>query len=69
MTTYNLDKIFKPSSVAIIGASEKQGSIGHALVKNITDVGYQGKVIPVIRSLTLDIGIQYFCENLHKQDY
>ena len=69
MTIYNLDRMFKPSSVAIIGASERQGSIGYSLVRNVIDAEYQGKVIPVIRSLTLDTGIQYFCENLHKQAY
>jgi len=47
MSIHNLDKIFKPESVAIIGASEKQGSIGYSLVKNILGAGYQGKVFPV----------------------
>ena len=30
-----IDKIFNPSSVAIIGASEKEGSVGFGLVKNV----------------------------------
>jgi len=47
MTIYNLDKIFKPSSVAIVGASEKQGSIGHALVRNLQKGEYQGKIFPI----------------------
>ena len=47
MTIYNLDKIFKASSVAIIGASEKQGSIGHALVQNLQKGGYKGKIVPI----------------------
>jgi acetyltransferase len=44
MVTLNLDKIFDPKSVAIIGASDKEGSVGHAIVKNLTELGYAGKV-------------------------
>jgi len=31
----NLDKIFNPSSIAIIGASEEERSVGEGLVKNL----------------------------------
>jgi acetyltransferase len=44
MGTLNLDKIFNPQSVAIIGASDSEGSVGHAIVKNFTRLGYEGKV-------------------------
>ncbi len=44
MVTLNLDKIFNPQSVVIIGASDKEGSVGHAIVKNFTQLGYTGKV-------------------------
>jgi acetyltransferase len=44
MVTLNLDKIFNPKSVAIIGASDKEGSVGYAIVKNFTELGYTGKV-------------------------
>jgi acetyltransferase len=44
MVTLNLDKIFNPKSVAIIGASDEEGSVGHAIVKNFTQLGYAGKV-------------------------
>ncbi len=47
MNIYNLDKIFKPSSVAVIGASEKKGSIGYSLIKNLIEAEYPGKVLPV----------------------
>ena len=47
MGVYNLDKIFKPESVAVIGASEKEGSIGSVLVENLIQGGFQGKVYPV----------------------
>ena len=44
MVTLNLDKIFNPKSVAIIGASDVEGSVGYAIVKNFTQLGYEGKV-------------------------
>jgi len=44
MVTLNLDKIFNPKSVAIVGASDKEGSVGYAIVKNFTELGYAGKV-------------------------
>ena len=44
MVTQNLDKIFNPQSVAIIGASDAEGSVGFAIVKNFTRQGYTGKV-------------------------
>jgi acetyltransferase len=44
MGTLNLDKIFNPKSVAIIGASDAEGSVGYAIVKNFTKLGYAGKV-------------------------
>ena len=47
MGVYNLDKIFKPESIAVVGASEKKGSIGSVLVENLTQGGFQGKVYPV----------------------
>ena len=34
MSIYNLDKIFHPASLAVIGASPGEGTIGSALVKN-----------------------------------
>jgi acetyltransferase len=47
MSIHNLDKIFKPGSVAIIGASERNGSIGSSLVKNLSEAGYEGNIFPV----------------------
>ena len=44
MVTTNLDKIFNPQNVAIIGASDVEGSVGYAIVKNFTRMGYTGKV-------------------------
>ena len=42
-----LDSIFKPKTVAIIGASATQNKIGNVLVKNFYDAKFQGRVCPV----------------------
>ncbi len=47
MTIYNLDKIFRPGSVGVIGASDKKGSIGHALLQNLQKGGYKGRIVPI----------------------
>ena len=47
MSQYNLGRIFKPRRVAVVGASESPGSIGNALMKNLIEGGFQGKLLPV----------------------
>ncbi len=42
-----MNRIFHPKSVAVIGASSKPGKIGYSVVKNMTDGGYKGKIYPV----------------------
>ena len=42
-----LQKIFYPKSIAIIGASSKKKTLGHELVRNLLNFGYEGKIFPV----------------------
>ena len=42
-----LDPIFRPQSVAVIGASRRKGSIGGELFHSIIDYGFNGMVFPV----------------------
>ena len=42
-----LDPIFRPKSVAVIGASNREGSVGNAIFKNILMGGYCGTLYPV----------------------
>ena len=42
-----LDVIFKPSSVAVIGASRHPGSIGYQILDNLVTFGFKGKVFPI----------------------
>jgi acetyltransferase len=47
MSVENMDKIFQPKSIAVIGASERPGSIGAALMRNLIDSGFAGDVYPI----------------------
>ncbi len=47
MSIRNLDSLFKPASLAIIGASERPASIGQLVTRNILDGGYAGTVMLV----------------------
>jgi len=43
----NLDAIFSPESVAIVGASNTPGKVGHDIFANILRGGYTGTIYPV----------------------
>ena len=45
--THPLDLLFKPRGVAVIGASNRELTIGHRVVTNILENGYEGGVYPV----------------------
>ena len=47
LASLNLDSIFNPKSIALIGASDEEGSVGLILMKNLTETGYKGIVYPV----------------------
>jgi acetyltransferase len=43
----NLDEIFKPRSIAIVGTSRKEGTIGREVLHNLVAYGFNGPVHPV----------------------
>jgi acetyltransferase len=42
-----LTPLFEPRSLAVVGASEREGSIGAVLVRNLLDAGYKGTLYAV----------------------
>ncbi len=46
-STHPLDPIFRPRSIAIIGASRKKGSIGREILHNLMEYEFNGKIFPV----------------------
>jgi acetyltransferase len=43
----SLDALFRPRSVAVFGATPREGTIGHQVVRNLVDAGFTGRVVPV----------------------
>ncbi|MCX8163203.1 MAG: acetate--CoA ligase family protein [Candidatus Micrarchaeota archaeon] len=43
----NLKYIFEPKSVAIVGASANPTKIGHIILKNFVEGGFEGKIYPI----------------------
>jgi acetyl coenzyme A synthetase (ADP forming)-like protein len=46
MTT-NLDVFFRPRGVAVIGASRDPQKLGHGVVRNLVNYGYDGPIYPI----------------------
>ncbi len=42
-----MERLFKPRSVAVIGASRNPEKIGHKILRNILEFGFRGKVYPI----------------------
>ncbi|MGH8013600.1 MAG: acetate--CoA ligase family protein, partial [Candidatus Binataceae bacterium] len=42
-----MNRILKPDSVAVIGASPEDGKIGNSVMKNLINGGYQGQIYPI----------------------
>jgi len=60
MSIRNLDKLFGPRSIAVIGASNKKGSVGYVLLRNLISAEYDGIVYPVNLSAQSVQGIQAY---------
>jgi acetyltransferase len=44
MSTYRLDRLFAPRSLAIVGASPRERSLGRAIIRNVRSVPFGGPV-------------------------
>ena len=42
-----LTSLFEPKTVAVIGASERENSVGSVIFRNILDAGYKGRLYPI----------------------
>lgn len=47
MKKHYLNKLFEPKSVAIIGASDRENSVGGQVLRNIREGGFSGDIYPV----------------------
>ncbi|MCK4433282.1 MAG: CoA-binding protein [Methanomicrobia archaeon] len=61
-----LSTLFYPKSIAVIGASEKEGKVGNAVMKNLLTLGYTGTVYPVNPKYETVYNIQ--CKKIEELD-
>ncbi|MEO0377198.1 MAG: acetate--CoA ligase family protein, partial [Cyanobacteria bacterium P01_A01_bin.17] len=57
MSTRNLDFLFQPQSVAVIGASNRPHSVGATVMRNLLQNGFSGPVMPVNPKHTAVAGV------------
>lgn len=58
--TLDLEKLFRPGSIAIVGASAKAGTVRNKIVRVIQKHGYTGRIFPVSRSDTEIEGLRAY---------
>ncbi len=46
-TVKELESVFEPQSVAVIGASSTEGKVGYSVMKNIEESEFKGEVFPI----------------------
>jgi len=62
MTTRNLDRVLKPRSVAVIGASSRPNAVGHLVLANMRAAGFRGTLMPVNPHETEIDGLPVFAD-------
>jgi len=55
-----LEAFFKPSSVAVIGASRKPGKVGHEVTANILKSGFSGRLFPINPQASKVLGLRCY---------
>ncbi|MFX1452155.1 MAG: acetate--CoA ligase family protein [Promethearchaeota archaeon] len=60
MPRVDIDSIFNPKSVAIIGASRQENRNGYHVLKNIIDTGFTGKIYPINPKADEILGIKVY---------
>ena len=59
MKPSGLDRLFKPHSIAVIGASPNPGN-GYNAVRNLLDIGYGGEIFPVSQKYESVLGLRCY---------
>ena len=55
-----LTGLLRPKGVAVVGASETPGKIGHTVVKNLIEGGYEGRIYPINPSSDEILGLKVY---------
>ncbi|MGE4505900.1 MAG: acetate--CoA ligase family protein, partial [Desulfovibrionaceae bacterium] len=62
MSVVNLEYLFNPKSVAVIGATNKPNNIGNIVMKNIMGGGFLGPVMPVSQEADAIAGVLTYAQ-------
>lgn len=55
-----LKYLFKPESIAVVGASRHPGKIGHEILKNIVEYGFKGRIYPINPTANKILGLKAY---------
>ena len=55
-----LDAMFRPRDVAVIGATDREGSVGRTVLHNLLTAGYKGRVYPINPKRNELLGVEAF---------
>ena len=55
-----LESLFSPKSVAVIGASRTPGKVGHEVVSNLINGGFEGDIVPINPSADEVLGLKCY---------
>lgn len=47
MNNHRLQPLLKPASIAVLGASQKNGSVGNEVIVNLLRGGFEGLIYPI----------------------
>jgi len=65
----SVGRLLRPASIAVLGASRREGTIGHALFRNLIDGGFAGTVYPVNPSASAVAGVRAYRSILDVPDH
>ena len=57
-----LESLLKPNSVAVIGASRTPGKVGHEILANLINGGFDGEIVPVNPSADEVLGLKCYSD-------
>ncbi|HYC10206.1 MAG TPA: CoA-binding protein, partial [Steroidobacteraceae bacterium] len=60
MSSYNLEHLLAPASVAVVGASDRPGSVGATVWRNLLAGGFRGALWPVNRRHAVVAGVRAY---------
>ncbi|MGZ5025884.1 MAG: CoA-binding protein, partial [Methylobacter sp.] len=60
MGPHYLNRFFTPKSVAIVGASEREASVGYRLLLNMQEAGFSGGLYPVNNKRETLLGLKAY---------